>query len=78
MAIRTGKRKFGGKSYDFFMFKDTKAEAESAVRAFKRREREQFKREGLARITKGINPWFTRGKPRARNRYRYLIWVRVK
>lgn len=76
--MRTYKRKFGGKSYDFYMFKDTKAEAENAVEVFKRRERNQFKRKGFARITKEVNPWATRGIPRAKNKFRYLVWVRVK
>ncbi len=76
MAIKTGKRKFGGKSYDFYMFKDTRGEAYDAVEVFKRRERNQFKRKGLARITKGVNPWAIHGVPKAKNKYRYLIWVR--
>lgn len=71
MAMRTGNRKFGGKRYDFYMFANTKTEAQESVRRFVKREREQFKHKGLARITQGKDPRRPYGK-------RYLIWVRVE
>ncbi len=69
--MKTGKRKFGGKTYDFYMFATTKAEAQTAVKKFVKRERELFHHKGLARITTGRTPF----KPRWT---RYLIWVRVE
>ena len=69
--MRTGKRKFGGKVYDFYMFVPTKAEAKKRVEQFIERERMQFKHKGLARITKGPDPRKQQGT-------RYLIWVRVE
>lgn len=69
--FRTGKRKFGGKSYDFYMFAPTKHEAQRRVKQFVLREREQFKHKGLARIIQGEDPRKPHGK-------RYLIWIRVE
>ena len=71
MAIRTGKRKFGGKMYDFYMFVDTKAEAQKRAKKFVEREKNQFHHKGLARITQGRDPRRPHG-------IRHLIWVRVE
>lgn len=69
--FRTGKRKFGGKLYDFYMFVATKPEAQKRAKHFVQREKTQFKHKGLARITQGKDPRKPHGK-------RYLIWVRVE
>jgi len=71
MAPRTGKRRFGGKVYDFFMFADTKVEARKSAKKFVERARKQFHHKGLARITRGRDPRRPHG-------VRYLIWVRVE
>jgi len=69
--FRTGKRKFGGKSYDFYMFAPTKSEARKRAKQFAQREQVKFDHKGLTRITRGKDPQKPRGK-------RYLVWVRVE
>ena len=67
--FRTGKRKFGGKSYDFYMFAPTKREAQERVKQFIHRAKTQFQHKGLARITTGKD---------SKGGGRYLVWVRVE
>lgn len=71
MAMRTGSRKFGGKRYDFYMFANTKTEAQESGKRFAKREREQYKHKGLVRITQGKDSRRPHGR-------RYLVWVRVE
>ncbi len=68
--MRTGKRTFAGKVFEFLTYKNTKVEAQDAAENYKAKQKRRG-RKVLYRISKGTD---IRKFRRGRNRY--SIWVR--